>query len=108
MFTQIFSIFPQYRPYYSNIQYLATVHTYLLKYSMFYESRGCLLTYLVLDKQNPVESLLFEYSRIKVDEQKKVESVKEFYENQEERAKQNYERTSQSFVTVRKLQLLSE
>ena len=75
---------------------------------MFYESRGCLLTYLVLDKQNPVESLLFEYSRIKVDEQKKVESVKEFYENQEERAKQFAERTSQNFVTVRKLQLLSE
>ena len=45
---------------------------------------------------------------IKVDEQKKVESVKEFYENQEEKAKQNYERTSQNFVTVRKLQLLSE
>ena len=75
---------------------------------MFYESRGCLLTYLVLDKQNPVESLLFEYSRIKVDEQKKVESVKGFYENQEERAKQFAERTSQNFVTVRKLQLLSE
>ena len=64
LFTQIFSIFPQYRPYYSNIQYLATVHTYLLKYSMFYESRGCLLTYLVLGKQNRVESPLFKYSRI--------------------------------------------
>ena len=48
------------------------------------------------------------YSRIKVDEQKKVDSVKEFYENQEEKAKENYERTSQNFVTVRKLQLLSE
>ena len=48
------------------------------------------------------------YSRIKVDEQKKVESVKDFYENQEERAKQFAERTSQNFVTVRKLQLLSE
>ena len=48
------------------------------------------------------------YSHFKVDEQKKVESVKEFYEDQEERAKQNYERTSQKFVTVQKLQLLSE
>ena len=55
-----------------------------------------------------MKSLLFKYSRIKVDEQKKVDSVKEFYENQEEKAKQNYERTSQNFVTVRKLQLLSE
>ena len=43
-----------------------------------------------------------------MDEQKKVDSVKEFYENQEERAKQFAERTSQNFVTVRKLQLLSE
>ena len=43
-----------------------------------------------------------------MDEQKKVDSVKEFYENQEEKAKENYERTSQNFVTVRKLQLLSE
>ena len=75
---------------------------------MFYESRGCLLTYLVLGKQNRVESPLLKYSRIKVDEQKKVDSVKEFYENQEEKAKQNYERTSQNFVTVRKLQLLSK
>ena len=48
------------------------------------------------------------YSRIKVDEQKKVDSVKEFYENQEEKAKENYEKTSQNFVTVRKLQLLSK
>ena len=55
-----------------------------------------------------MESPLLKYSRIKVDEQKKVESVKEFYEDQEERAKQNYERTSQKFVTVQKLQLLSE
>ena len=55
-----------------------------------------------------MESPLLKYSRIKVDEQKKVESVKEFYENQEERAKQFAERTSQNFVTVRKLQLLSE
>ena len=75
---------------------------------MFYESRGCLLTYLVLGKQNREESPLLKYSRIKVDEQKKVDSVKEFYENQEEKAKENYERTSQNFVTVRKLQLLSE
>ena len=55
-----------------------------------------------------MESPLLKHSRIKVDEQKKVESVKEFYENQEDKAKQNYERTSQNFVTVRKLQLLSE
>ena len=55
-----------------------------------------------------MESPLLKHSRIKVDEQKKVESVKEFYENQEERAKQFAERTSQNFVTVRKLQLLSE
>ena len=43
-----------------------------------------------------------------MDEQKKVDSVKEFYENQEEKAKENYEKTSQNFVTVRKLQLLSK
>ena len=45
LFTQIFSVLQQYSPNYSNIQYLATVQTYLLKYLMFCKSIGCLLTY---------------------------------------------------------------
>ena len=50
LFTQIFSVLQQYSPNYSNIQYLATVQTYLLKYLMFCKSIGSAYSHILQTK----------------------------------------------------------
>ena len=66
LFTQIFSVLQQYSPNYSNIQYLATVQTYLLKYLMFCKSIGSAYSHILQTKLSgisPFETFTYQGGR---------------------------------------------